>query len=80
MSDNSAIPINNDWNIAENQDMHEDPLLDCLIILTKMYGRNISKASLSAGSASCPKSPHSRAVHPRCESSRSFFTDTREDS
>ena len=49
MSDNSAIPIANNWNIAENQDIHEDPLLDCLIILTKIYGRNISKASLSAG-------------------------------
>jgi len=49
MSDDSATPIDNDWNISENQDIHEDPLLDCLIILTKIYGRNISKASISAG-------------------------------
>jgi ATP-binding cassette subfamily C protein LapB len=49
MSDNSSIPIANDWNITGNQEMHEDPLLDCLIILTKMYGRNASRASLSAG-------------------------------
>jgi ATP-binding cassette subfamily C protein LapB len=49
MLDNSSIPIANDWNITGNQEMHEDPLLDCLIILTKMYGRNASRASLSAG-------------------------------
>ena len=49
MSNNSDIPIANDWNIAENQDIHEDPLLDCLIILTRKYGRNASRASLIAG-------------------------------
>ena len=59
MSDNSTIPIANNWNIAENQDIHEDPLLDCLIILTKIYGRNTSKASLMCRAASCPESSHS---------------------
>ncbi|PKK88013.1 MAG: type I secretion system permease/ATPase [Candidatus Wallbacteria bacterium HGW-Wallbacteria-1] len=49
MPDDKTIPISNDWNIADNQEKHEDPLLDCLIILAKMYGRNASKASLSAG-------------------------------
>ena len=49
MPDNNAIPVDNDWNIAENQDIHEDPLLDCLIILTRIYGRNASRASLSSG-------------------------------
>ena len=49
MPDNNDTPIANDWNIAKKQDIHEDPLLDCLIILTKMYGRNASRASLSAG-------------------------------
>ncbi|HOS15307.1 MAG TPA: ABC transporter transmembrane domain-containing protein, partial [Smithella sp.] len=33
----------------ENQDVHDDPLLDCLIVLSRTYGRNISKASLIAG-------------------------------
>jgi ATP-binding cassette, subfamily C, bacterial LapB len=47
MSDDSVIA--NDWNIAENQDIHEDPLLDCLIMLTRIYGRNASRASLIAG-------------------------------
>jgi ATP-binding cassette subfamily C protein LapB len=49
MPDNSDTPTANDWNITKNQDIHEDPLLDCLITLTKMYGRNASRASLSAG-------------------------------
>ncbi|MDI6742634.1 MAG: type I secretion system permease/ATPase [Smithella sp.] len=49
MADNNDILAAKDWEIAENQDMNEDPLLDCLIVLTKIYGRNVSKASLSAG-------------------------------
>ncbi|HON58055.1 MAG TPA: type I secretion system permease/ATPase [Smithella sp.] len=49
MHNNKDMPPAPDWNISDNPDMHEDPLLDCLIILTKMYGRNISRASLSAG-------------------------------
>jgi ATP-binding cassette subfamily C protein LapB len=49
MSENSAPPIAKDWNITDNQDIHEDPLLDCLIILTKIYDRNASRATLSAG-------------------------------
>ena len=49
MPDNSNDPAVKTWKIAQNQDIHEDPLLDCLIILTKTYGRNISKASLCAG-------------------------------
>ncbi|HPL47410.1 MAG TPA: type I secretion system permease/ATPase [Smithella sp.] len=39
----------NTWNVLENQDVHDDPLLDCLIVLSRIYGRNISKASLIAG-------------------------------
>ncbi len=41
--------INNNWNVTDSKDMHEDPLLDCLVTLAKFYGRNISRASLSAG-------------------------------
>ncbi len=41
--------IVNDWNITDSKGMHEDPLLDCLVTLAKLYGRNISRASLSAG-------------------------------
>ena len=39
----------NTWNVLENQDVHDDPLLDCLIVLSRIYGRNVSKASLIAG-------------------------------
>jgi ATP-binding cassette subfamily C protein LapB len=49
MYNSKDMPAAPDWNISDNPDMHEDPLLDCLIILTKIYGRNISRASLSAG-------------------------------
>lgn len=49
MPEKSSTFIANNWNVPENQDIHEDPLLDCLIILTRIYGRNASKASLSAG-------------------------------
>lgn len=49
MLNNKETPPSPDWHIADNPDVHEDPLLDSLIILTKMYGRNISRVSLSAG-------------------------------
>lgn len=49
MPDQSNNPAVETWKISQNQDIHEDPLLDCLVILTKIYGRNISKASLCAG-------------------------------
>ena len=49
MPDQSNTPADKTWKIVQNQDIHEDPLLDCLVILTKIYNRNISKASLCAG-------------------------------
>ena len=49
MSENGDAVVAKHWSVEENLDIHEDPLLDCLVILTKIYGRNISKASLSAG-------------------------------
>ncbi|MBN1471867.1 MAG: type I secretion system permease/ATPase [Syntrophaceae bacterium] len=49
MSNDKENIIINDWNISENQDIHEDPLLDCLVILARIYGRNTSKTSLIAG-------------------------------
>jgi len=49
MPDNTATTLTTDWHLAENQDLQEDPLLDCLIILAKMYGRNASKAGLTSG-------------------------------
>jgi len=49
MTDTNGNQIANDWNVTDNQDMHEDPLLDCLIIMAKLFGRHASKATLSAG-------------------------------
>lgn len=48
MADNKETASSSDWNIA-GSDIHEDPLLDCLIILARIYDRNISKTSLIAG-------------------------------
>ncbi len=49
MPDESANPVKKEWKVPETQDRYDDPLLDCLIILARMYGRNTSKASLSFG-------------------------------
>ena len=38
-----------DWNLGEDTDAHDDPLLDCLIQLTKLHGRPASRTALSAG-------------------------------
>lgn len=48
MADNKQTASSPDWNIA-GSDVHEDPLLDCLMILSRIYDRNISKTSLIAG-------------------------------
>lgn len=41
--------IREEWVIEESPDRHEDPLLDCLIQLTKIHGRPATKTGLSAG-------------------------------
>ncbi|MFH2075124.1 MAG: type I secretion system permease/ATPase [Pseudomonadota bacterium] len=38
-----------EWNLGEDADRHDDPLLDCLIQLTKLHGRPASRAGLSSG-------------------------------
>ncbi len=38
-----------EWNLREDADRHDDPLLDCLIQLTKLHGRPSSRAGLSSG-------------------------------
>ncbi|MDI6743637.1 MAG: ABC transporter transmembrane domain-containing protein, partial [Smithella sp.] len=49
MADSKKTVSSNNWNIPGGHDVHEDPLLDCLIILSRIYDRNISKTSLIAG-------------------------------
>lgn len=38
-----------DWNLGEDTDRHDDPLLDSLVLLSKLYGRPASRAGLIAG-------------------------------
>lgn len=38
-----------EWNLGEDSDRHDDPLLDCLIQLTKLHGRPASRAGLTSG-------------------------------
>jgi ATP-binding cassette subfamily C protein LapB len=39
----------NDWNLGGDTDTHDDPLLDCLMQLTKLHGRPASRTGLSSG-------------------------------
>ena len=47
---NQSTPLNSriDIDLPEDQ-LHTDPLLDCLVELTRIYGRPNTKAALSAG-------------------------------
>ena len=38
-----------DWQVGGKSDTHDDPLLDCLMQLTKLHGRSASKTALTAG-------------------------------
>lgn len=38
-----------DWNLGEDSDRHDDPLLDCLMLLAKIHGRSASRTGLCAG-------------------------------
>lgn len=45
---NSTAPVT-DWNLGEDTDRLDDPLLDCLMVLAKLHGRPASRAGLTAG-------------------------------
>lgn len=49
MSETDAQASTKDWNPGEDADTYDDPLLDCLIQLTKLHGRPASRTALSAG-------------------------------
>lgn len=49
MSEDKLIENVDEWVTGENTDRHDDPLLDCLIQLTKIHGRPATKTGLSAG-------------------------------
>jgi len=49
MSEEKILETSNQWIIGEDIDRHDDPLLDCLLQLSKLHGRPASRTGLSAG-------------------------------
>jgi len=49
MAEGKILESPNGWGIAEDVDRHDDPLLDCLLQLSKLYGRPASRTGLSSG-------------------------------
>ncbi|MDP1991725.1 MAG: type I secretion system permease/ATPase [Syntrophales bacterium] len=49
MTENSTTAPPKDWNPGDDTDMRDDPLLDCLIQLTKLYGHPASRTGLISG-------------------------------
>lgn len=42
-------PSREDWNPGDDTDTHDDPLLDSLMVLAKLHGRNVSRTGLING-------------------------------
>jgi len=49
MSEEKILETANQWIIGEDVDRHDDPLLDCLLQLSKLHGRPASRTGLSSG-------------------------------
>ncbi|MBW2566542.1 MAG: type I secretion system permease/ATPase [Deltaproteobacteria bacterium] len=49
MSEENGNTSLGDWDPGKETDTHDDPLLDCLIQLSKLHGRSVSRTSLSSG-------------------------------
>jgi ATP-binding cassette subfamily C protein LapB len=49
MSEENDTTSPGDWDPGRETDTHDDPLLDCLIQLSKLHGRSVSRTSLSSG-------------------------------
>ncbi|MBW2566773.1 MAG: type I secretion system permease/ATPase, partial [Deltaproteobacteria bacterium] len=49
MSEENGNTSPGDWDPGRETDTHDDPLLDCLIQLSKLHGRSVSRTGLSAG-------------------------------
>ena len=49
MPEKDVRPPPGDWNPGGDKDTYDDPLLDCLMQLTKLHGRSVTRTSLSAG-------------------------------
>lgn len=42
-------PPTEDWKLAGDTDVHNDPLLDCIILLARLHGRPVSRNVVRAG-------------------------------
>ncbi len=49
MSEINAEARPEEWNLGEDSDRHDDPLLDCLMQLAKLHGRPASRTGLTSG-------------------------------
>ncbi len=49
MSEEKILEAPNQWIIGEDIDRHDDPLLDCLLQLSKLHGRPATRTGLSSG-------------------------------
>jgi ATP-binding cassette subfamily C protein LapB len=49
MPEKDKQPPPSEWDIGGETDTHDDPLLDCLMQLAKLYGRQASQTGLSSG-------------------------------
>ena len=49
MSEKNVKVSPEDWNPGEARDIHDDPLLDCLIQVTRLHGRPASRTGLTSG-------------------------------
>jgi ATP-binding cassette subfamily C protein LapB len=49
MTEKNTEALSNDWNMGQDKDTYDDPLLDCLIQLTKIHAHPASRTALSAG-------------------------------
>ena len=49
MSEEKILEQVNEWQIGEEIDRHTDPLLDCLLQISKIHGRPATRTGLSSG-------------------------------
>jgi len=49
MPENDTKTVPEDWNLKVDTETHDDPLLDCLMQLAKLHGRQATRTGLSSG-------------------------------
>ncbi|NTW99826.1 MAG: hypothetical protein HGB35_07865 [Geobacteraceae bacterium] len=49
MSDGTDYPTGEEWDFGDDAARQDDPLLDALMVLAKLHGRQVTRAGLTAG-------------------------------